>query len=116
MVVVSGTPLGLAPKALVRRLRRAGVRDYQLLGDRPGDVSVGVFDQAGNAEVRLEEMQNKGFPAEIISLTRGEPKQFLAIELPADSMPRTFLEPVLAVEGLLPVRLAQCSNLVAAHH
>lgn len=67
-LVVVPTESSAEAADIVKKLREAGHKDVWWLttGDRKDEVSVGIFRNKGNAEVRRRQMEESGFDTEIV--------------------------------------------------
>jgi hypothetical protein len=85
-----------AADEVAQALARALVEDFYIIrsGDLANAISLGVYSQTEGAEARLEEMRERGFPAEITDRYRSAPVYWLDFaEAADDPLPLSLLMP-----------------------
>lgn len=71
---------------VARELSELGLRDYYVVtaGDRENTISLGLYEDRGNAESRLASVRDMGFEAEMRPRTESVPRYWLDVAVSED--------------------------------
>lgn len=71
---------------VARELSELGMRDYYVVtaGDRENTISLGLYEDRGNAESRLASVRDMGFEAEMRPRTESVPRYWLDVAVSED--------------------------------